>query len=222
MTKRTSTAAVALAVSALAGALLTGPSAEATSYLCPADADGVGVGGSYDTCGDVSRLGGDIVLSYADRGIRGQREVAASISTTAMPNPATGLAWSGTETEIRVFWDTDRSLPGREYRTDISAPDHVLTATTTSRDGETTCTTSTSTDLGEGRVGFIPANSGVTVLLPYDCLPGLKGSDAVPAEAPQFRIEMSYQRRPEAVTEVDQAPNAGWRPLPSARPRVMS
>ena len=34
-----------------------------------------------------------------------------------------------TDTRIEIYWDTDRSRPGREYRTVINAPDHVLTAT---------------------------------------------------------------------------------------------
>ena len=122
MTKRTLLGAAALALPAIVATLLVGPPADATSYACPADVAG-GVAGDYDTCGDVRRLGGDIVVFHADRGIRGQREVVAGVATTAMPDPARGLAWQGTDTRIEIYWDTDRSRPSRSAEDRRTRPD---------------------------------------------------------------------------------------------------
>lgn len=162
-----------------------------------------------DPAGDAIKPQGDIrryVLRHDDASGR----YVAKVTVARGVNPVTTRSWRGTNTEIRVFWDTT-PLPGEEFRTDVhtvSGSPNVFTAetlvNTTNLPSGLACAATTATGTG-ATVAYVAPNT-YKVRVPDDCLPL--------AQSVSARIEMTFDPRPAGGTDMDKAPNTGTVAIP--------
>lgn len=157
-----------------------------------------------DPAGDAIKPQGDIrayVLRHDDASAR----YVAKVSVARGVNPVTTKSWRGTNTEIRIYWDTT-PLPGEEFRTDIHTvggspnvftAETVVNATDLPSGPDCVATTAGGTD---ATVNYRAPNT-YKVRVPDACLPL--------AQAVSARIEMTFDPRPAGGTDVDSAPDSG-------------
>lgn len=173
---------------------------------------------STDPTGDAVRPQGDIG-NYRVRLDSASNRYVVKVFVAHGVNPVTTKSWRGTNTAIRIYWDTS-PLPGEEFLTTLHTVGSPAVFT-----GETTanlpidllneqglgipsgadCTATAAT--GEaGTIQYLAPN-GYKVRVPASCLPG--------ASAVSARIEMTFDPRPAGGTDTDLAPNNGYVDLPS-------
>ena len=171
-----------------------------------------------DPTGDAVRPQGDIGR-YVVRLDSATNRYVVKVRVARGVNPVTTKSWRGTNTEIRIYWDTS-PLPGDEFLTTLHTVGSPAVFT-----GETTanlpidllneqglgipsgldCTATAPT--GEaGTIQYL-APSSYKVRVPAACLPG--------ASAVSARIEMTFDPRPAGGTNTDKAPDNGYVNLPS-------
>lgn len=171
-----------------------------------------------DPTGDAVRPQGDIGR-YVVRLDSASNRYVVKVNVQRGVNPVTTKSWRGTNTEIRIYWDTS-PLPGDEFRTDLHTVGSpaVFTGETVANlpidllDGlglvvptGLDCTATAPTGAG-GTIQYL-APSTYKVRVPAACLPG--------ASAVSARIEMTFDPRPAGGTDTDSAPDNGYVDLPS-------
>lgn len=173
---------------------------------------------STDPTGDAVRPQGDIG-NYRVRLDSASNRYVVKVFVAHGVNPVTTKSWRGTNTAIRIYWDTS-PLPGEEFLTTLHTVGSpaVFTGETTANlpidllsdqglgiPSGTDCTATAAT--GEaGTIQYLAPN-GYKVRVPASCLPG--------ASAVSARIEMTFDPRPAGGTDTDLAPNNGYVDLPS-------
>lgn len=173
---------------------------------------------STDPTGDAVRPQGDIGR-YVVRLDAATSRYVVKVRVARGVNPVTTKSWRGTNTEIRIYWDTS-PLPGEEFVTTLHTVGSPAVFT-----GETTanlpidlltdaglgippapdCTATAPTGTG-GTIQYL-APSTYKVRVPASCLIG--------AGAVSARIEMTFDPRPAGGTDTDKAPDNGYVDLPA-------
>lgn len=172
-----------------------------------------------DPTGDAVRPQGDIGR-YVVRLDSASDRYVVKVAVARGVDPVTTKSWRGTNTAIRIYWDTS-PLPGEEFLTtlhNVGSP-AVFTGETTANlpidllndqgiaiPSGLDCTATVPTGTG-GTIQYLAPNT-YKVRVPASCLPG---ADSVSA-----RIEMTFDPRPAGGTDTDHAPNNGYVDLPAA------
>ena len=171
-----------------------------------------------DPTGDAVRPQGDIGR-YVVRLDSASDRYVVKVTVARGVNPVTTKSWRGTNTEIRVYWDTS-PLPGDEFRTDLhtvgspavftgetvaNLPIDVLADLGLAIPSGLDCTATAPTGTG-GTIQYL-APSTYKVRVPASCLPGATEVSA--------RIEMTFDPRPAGGTDTDNAPDNGYVDLPA-------
>lgn len=173
---------------------------------------------STDPTGDAVRPQGDIGR-YVVRLDSATNRYVVKVRVARGVNPVTTKSWRGTNTEIRIYWDTSE-LPGDEFLTTLhtvgspavftgetvaNLPIDLLNEQGLGIPSGTDCTATAPT--GEaGTIQYL-APSTYKIRVPASCLPG--------ASAVSARIEMTFDPRPAGGTDTDKAPDNGYVNLPS-------
>ncbi len=172
-----------------------------------------------DPTGDAVRPQGDIGR-YVVRLDSASDRYVVKVAVARGVDPVTTKSWRGTNTAIRIYWDTS-PLPGEEFLTTLHTVGSPAVFT-----GETTanlpidllndqgiaipsgldCTATAPTGTG-GTIQYLAPNT-YKVRVPVSCLPGAASVSA--------RIEMTFDPRPAGGTDTDNAPNNGYVDLPAA------
>lgn len=170
-----------------------------------------------DPAGDAIRPQGDL-RRYVVRHEASTDRYVVKVAVARGVNPVTTRSWRGTNTEIRIYWDTS-PLPGEEFRTDlhtvgspavftaetvVNLPVDLLAGQGIGVPPGLDCTATAPTGTG-GTIQYLPPNA-YKVRVPAACLPG--------ASSVAARIEMTFDPRPAGGTDTDLAPDAGHVALP--------